>query len=231
MLTDGCMLGWRDILVRCNRSRAVPFLMAFYFYVGLVSLSGVVAQEEDAKVHSEYLRDKEKMYECIADTGATMLLSIRNVIAKNQKLINRDPETGNYYFKGFVPAVVGSRVANDFSLRTGYKLKQTALRVRNPRNSPDEWEERTLKVLERDRTEKGFGEITEIEGVEVYRYMKPLYMEKECLMCHSSPEAMPPGVKAYIERNYGNDQAMGYKEGDLRGGISVIIPIPEMSGP
>ncbi|MHC4523395.1 MAG: Tll0287-like domain-containing protein [Planctomycetota bacterium] len=126
-----------------------------------------------------------------------------------------------------MPAVAGSRIANDFSLRTGYKLKQTALRVRNPRNKADEWEEKVLKILEKDRTKNGHGEITELHGKQVYRYMKPLYMEKECVMCHSVPEVMPPEVREYIENNYSTDKALGYKEGDLRGGISVIIPITD----
>ncbi len=68
-----------------------------------------------------------------------MSIAARNVIAKNQELINRDPISGNYYFKGFVPAVVGTQIANDFTLVTGYKLKQTSLRLRNPANAPDEW--------------------------------------------------------------------------------------------
>ncbi len=59
-----------------------------------------------------------------AEIAIDMLIATRNVIAKNQELIHRDPITGNYYFKGFVPAVVSSQVANDFSLMTGHKLKQ-----------------------------------------------------------------------------------------------------------
>ncbi len=169
----------------------------------------------------------ENIYEHFADISATMLLSIRNVIAKNQELINRDPETGNYYFKGAVPAIVGRSIANDFGHMTGITLKQTALRVRNPLNKPDEWEEQVLKDFEKSMTKKGFGELTTIEGESVYRYMKPLFMEMQCIMCHSQSESMPAEVREYIERNYSNDESMGYKAGELRGGISVIIPIKD----
>ncbi len=210
-------------------SRVALYLMAFYF--GLTTLLGVSAGGEGIKSTDEPAREIERIYERFADISATMLLSVRNVIAKNQELINRDPETGNYYFKGFVPAIVGSHVANDFSLRTGYKLKQTALKVRNPKNEPDEWEEKALGILEKDKTKKSFGEVTKVGNKDVYRYMKPLYMEKECLMCHSVPEAMPPEIRAYIEKYYTTDEALGYKEGDLRGGISITIPITEWSIP
>ncbi len=76
-----------------------------------------------------------------------MLIASRNVIAMNQELINRDPLTGSYSFKGFVPAVAGSQIANNFSLMTGHTLKQTSLKVRNPSNAPDEWEKKVLKLL------------------------------------------------------------------------------------
>ena len=84
----------------------------------------------------------------LAEATIDMLIATRGVIAKNQELINRDPISGNYYFKGFAPAVVGSQVANDFSLITGHNLKQTSLKLRNPSNAPDEWEKEVLKKLE-----------------------------------------------------------------------------------
>jgi hypothetical protein len=46
-------------------------------------------------------------------------------------------------------------------------------------------------------------------------------------MCHSHPEAMPTEVRDFIERNYSSDESLGYKAGDLRGGISVVIPIKD----
>lgn len=214
----------------CKSFCLALFLAVIYISLASVS-SGASADRKDTKPYGELGGDREYIYEQFAEMNATMLICMRNVIAKNQELINRDPETGNYYFKGFVPAVVGSQVANDFSLRTGHMLKQTALRVRNPKNKADEWEEKALKILEKDRTKEGFGEITDMGHKKAYRYMKPLYMEKECVMCHSVPEVMSPEVREYIEKNYSTDKALGYKEGDLRGGISVIIPITEKSLP
>ena len=67
---------------------------------------------------SNYAQDIECLQK-MADSTINMLVATRSVIAKNQDLINIDPVTGNYYFKGFVPALVGSEIANDFSLITG----------------------------------------------------------------------------------------------------------------
>ncbi|MFQ5714307.1 MAG: DUF3365 domain-containing protein [Candidatus Scalinduaceae bacterium] len=168
-----------------------------------------------------------KCLQSVAETAIDMLIATRNVIAKNQELINRDPITGNYYFKGFVPAVVGSQVANDFSLMTGHKLKQTSLKLRNQANAPDEWEKKVLKKLQSSAYSKGvgFGETLETENKKIYRYMKPIYAERACLECHGEKDTIKPAIRQFLERKYPSDQAFGYKEGDIRGGISIIISL------
>jgi methyl-accepting chemotaxis protein len=166
----------------------------------------------------------------LAETAIDMLIATRNVIAKNQELINRDPISGNYYFKGFVPAVVGTQIANDFTLVTGYKLKQTSLRLRNPANAPDEWEKKVLKKLQSSGYSKGvgFGETLETENKKIYRYMKPIYAERACLECHGEKDKIKPAIRQFLERKYPGDEAFGYKEGDIRGGISIIIPLEQL---
>ncbi|MHC4270479.1 MAG: Tll0287-like domain-containing protein, partial [Planctomycetota bacterium] len=161
----------------------------------------------------------------LAETTIDMLIATRGVIAKNQELINRDPTTGNYYVKGFVPAVAGSQVANDFSLMTGHKLKQTSLKIRNPSNAPDEWEKKVLKSMETPEYShgKGFGETMKENGNMIYRYMKPIYVEIACLQCHGNEEKVKPAIRLFLKRKYPLDEAFGYKEGELRGGISLTI--------
>lgn len=168
-----------------------------------------------------------KCLQKLADSTINMLIATRSVIAKNQDLINMDPVSGNYYFKGFVPALVGSEIANDFSLMTGYKVKQTSLKLRNLHNKPDEWEERVLNKFNLSEYPEGvgFGEILETDGKKVYRYMKPIYVEKECLKCHATKENTRPEIRKFLERKYPYDQAFGYKEGDVRGGISIMVPL------
>jgi methyl-accepting chemotaxis protein len=170
-----------------------------------------------------------KCLQQLANTTIDMLIATRSVIAKNQELINRDPATGNYSVKGFVPAVVGSQVANDFSLMTGQKLKQTSLKIRNPSNAPDEWEKKMLKFMETSEYShgKGFGEIVKTNGNKSYRYMKPIYVEVACLQCHGNKERVKPAIRLFLKKKYPFDEAFGYKEGDLRGGISITF-FPEL---
>jgi PAS domain S-box-containing protein len=78
----------------------------------------------------------------------------------------------------------------------------TSLNPIRPENGPDPWEAAALKSFER-----GVKEVSSVERIadeEYMRLMRPFVAEKACLKCHAS---------------------QGYKEGDIRGGISVSIPM------
>jgi len=78
----------------------------------------------------------------------------------------------------------------------------TSLNPIRPENAPDPWETGALQAFERGETE--ISSVEEMEGEEYMRLMRPLITEKGCLKCHA---------------------AQGYQEGDIRGGISVSIPV------
>jgi PAS domain S-box-containing protein len=77
----------------------------------------------------------------------------------------------------------------------------TSLNPLNPRNVPDSWEAEALRAFERGKTEVSSVETK--DGKSYLRLMRPLITERGCLKCHA---------------------AQGYKEGDIRGGISVSVP-------
>lgn len=78
----------------------------------------------------------------------------------------------------------------------------TSLNPIRPENAPDPWEAQALAAFE-----KGAGEVSSLESInekDYLRLMKPLVTETGCLQCHSE---------------------QGYKVGDVRGGISVSVPM------
>lgn len=84
----------------------------------------------------------------------------------------------------------------------GIRSHITSLKPIRPENAADTWEIEALKAFE-----KGIEEVSSIEqldGKDYLRLMKPLVTEKQCLKCH---------------------EKQGYKVGDIRGGISVSIPM------
>ncbi|MBI5666264.1 MAG: DUF3365 domain-containing protein [Nitrospirae bacterium] len=109
---------------------------------------------------------------------------------------------GKRYFKQS-PAMVTKELSKYAKEKGLYWFHITSLKLINPENAPDEFERTALNEFET----KGTKEATKIEKVSssyFYRYIAPLYVEETCLKCHSH---------------------QGYKTGDVRGAISVTVPM------
>ncbi len=146
----------------------------------------------------------------------TLLVSTKKVIDESQKVLNQKG-TG---FKKVIPAIVGRRTGFKYTkaMGGGHSLKQTSMKYRNPANQPDAFEQKILKKFEAADypNGQGMGEVvSNSDGSKVYRYMQPLYIKAACLKCHGDPK----GTKDIAGRI-----KEGYKEGELRGAVSVIIP-------
>ncbi|MCE5312009.1 MAG: DUF3365 domain-containing protein [Nitrospiraceae bacterium] len=83
----------------------------------------------------------------------------------------------------------------------GSQTRITSLNPLRPENAPDEWEKTALQQIEKGKNE--VWAFQEKDGVKSLRYIQAFLTQKDCLKCHGS---------------------QGYKEGDVRGGISILIP-------
>lgn len=104
------------------------------------------------------------------------------------------------------PAFVTRELSRYARERELYWFKITSLKLINPMNSPDEWEKKALKEFE-DTDKKELSAFQSIEGKHYLRYISPLYVEESCLRCHAK---------------------QGYRIGDVRGAISVTIPVEKI---
>jgi hypothetical protein len=106
----------------------------------------------------------------------------------------------------------------------GVTIKRTSLRVRNPQNAPDALERQLLQTLAaaQQAGEKIPRETTPFPDSQ-RRFYKVIMMQKTCLACHGDPAAMSEDIPSEIAATYPDDQATGFKEGDLRGIISVNV--------
>ncbi len=101
------------------------------------------------------------------------------------------------------PAYMTRQVHELDRVQYGLRGHITSLRPIRPENAPDDWETGALK----DFQEKGSREVTSvqsIDGRDFLRFMRPMFTEASCLKCHGS---------------------QGYKVGEIRGGISVSVPM------
>ncbi|MCW8944202.1 MAG: EAL domain-containing protein [Sedimenticola sp.] len=101
------------------------------------------------------------------------------------------------------PAYMLRQITSEFEDSYGVKGKITGKITLNPINKADEWEHYALDQFESSMLTE-IVELATIDGQPFMRYMKPMYMTKGCEKCHGF---------------------LGFKEGDLRGGVSVSIPM------
>lgn len=120
-------------------------------------------------------------------------------------------------------------IASELSKKYGMTIRRTSLKVRNPSNSADDWESAALEHFEQ-RKNKGeaitkltFSEKVSNETSTQWRMMKAIPTDKVCLACHGSKIAAP--VQATLDSYYPEDQATGFKLGDIRGAFSVTKTI------
>lgn len=108
---------------------------------------------------------------------------------------------------------------------------RTALRVRNPGNAADAWEQRMLEDFEgrMARGEDPAGleafAIRHIDGQRQGHWMKAIPTGGLCLSCHGSD--LDPELQQTIDQRYPQDRATGFEPGSLRGAFSVRIDLPD----
>ncbi|WP_028950569.1 Tll0287-like domain-containing protein [Sulfurihydrogenibium subterraneum] len=119
-------------------------------------------------------------------------------------------------------------ITSQIEKETGYSMKRTTFKYRNPANAPDKYEAEALKYFEENikqgKMPSYYIQALNDNGKVVYRYYKPLKVEGVCLTCHGDPNLMDKKLVERIKTLYPNDKAVGYKEGDFRGLVRVSIP-------
>ena len=107
---------------------------------------------------------------------------------------------------------------------SGWDVGRTSLRIRNPGNSPDNWERHILETFEErllageKASEIEYYEVVQEDGDEVFRYMKAIPTAELCESCHGS--ALDAAVKERLRELYPMDRARGYRAGDIRGAFT-----------
>lgn len=117
----------------------------------------------------------------------------------------RDDKGREYVFHN--PAFV-TRLLSEYAERQdAYRLHLTSLKPVNPVNAATPFEARALRGFEAEGFEAsraGAAAVVVENGTRYYQRIRPLQVEASCLRCHAR---------------------QGYKEGEVRGGLSVSIPM------
>ncbi len=129
-------------------------------------------------------------------TGETPSNPYLNVPEKDVTLKSGKP------FTLMNPAYVMRQYYENIYTKEGVQGHITSLKPLRPENKPDLWEEQSLLSFANGKKEATI--IQTLGDTEYVRLIKPLVTAKGCLKCHAQ---------------------QGYKEGEIRGGISVSVPM------
>lgn len=103
------------------------------------------------------------------------------------------------------PSVM-TRLLSERALKSGlYSFKLTNTERLNQENAPDAFELEALRLFRSSEKDETF-RTEKVNGKSVLRYVAPLYVNENCVKCHTS---------------------QGYKPGDVGGCLSVFIPMDE----
>jgi methyl-accepting chemotaxis protein len=111
-----------------------------------------------------------------------------------------------------VPVVVAWNVAQKYAEAQKMTFHTPAQAPRNPKNQPDDFEQRALDSFQKDPSLAEYSERRVENGEDVMRYAQPVRLTADCLQCHGFPVG---------EKDPFGYPKEGMKVGDLRGAFAI----------
>ena len=99
-------------------------------------------------------------------------------------------------------AIMTAEISRMSEREKGAKFRMISLAPLDPANTPDNLEQRVIRGF--IAGEREFARLEEGQSPPAYRYIRPLYVDKSCLLCH---------------------KGQGYAIGDVIGAISISLPV------
>lgn len=155
------------------------------------------------------LQEKQAMEQVEVQASAllTEMMIIRDWVAEYGDVWTTQP--GELYVEGRdgfyrkSPGMVTKEISLLTNSRENFQFHITSLQLKNPENAPDQFELHAL--LQFEEMPATVSQIEVINGERYYRQMIPLVTQASCMECH-------PGAQI----------------GEIRGGISVLVPMKEV---
>ena len=182
------------------------------FWTALMVSSGVwVSLEEKnrgterAKIETRSVLDRDLLYRRWAALHGGFYAPVTENNQPNPYLTaipERDITTPSGHNLTLINPASMTRQVYDLGKEYGLKGHITSLKPINPGNVPDPWERQALSRIAAGEIE--VSSVETLNGEPQLRLMRRLITEKSCLKCHAG---------------------QGYKEGDIRGGLSASLPM------
>ena len=175
---------------------------------------------------SVFAQEEVRALELARGAASSLLQQVRSELTKEMEI--GGPLRAIVVCKYSTP-----EISSAISRKLGGKVSRVSLKTRNPSlGSPDLWEQKVLQDFDR-RATKG-EKLDAMEWSELviepigrsFRYMKAIPIAQACLACHGPVDSLMPAIRAMLHNEYPHDQGMGYALGQVRGGVTVKLPLP-----
>lgn len=181
--------------------------------VSLLAATTVYAADKSDAEQSAYLEESRK-------TAQEFMQTLGGTLKKQLALGGAESAIG-------VCKEIAPSLASEYS-KNGRVVKRVSLKNRNPEQGvPDAWEQNVLAGF--DLAQQQGKPVADMEMATVrdeadgrwFRYMKAIPTQAMCLQCHGQSSDISDGVRALLLKEYPQDKAVGYREGQIRGAISI----------
>lgn len=151
-----------------------------------------------------------------------------------RRLLMSELEKGGFEGAVRVCSEEAPRLSREFAREWEVEVRRVSLRPRSPAAVPDALERELLEEMDRaapeGRLHAEYHRIVETQERRSLRYLKPLVTAPLCITCHGPLETIPEPVRAVLSERYPQDRATGYRPGQVRGAVSVTIPVRAEKG-
>lgn len=142
----------------------------------------------------------------VTDSGG-VLVDLQSQGAKDIACFFDDKvQTSHGEFQRFTPAMVTRKLSQYSTRQDLYRFRLASLNPLNPENEPDDFERAAINLFQTQKVNETY-RFADNSDQNIFQYMVPLYLEKQCLDCHN-------------------------REGDavnvIRGGLSVFLNVKDL---
>ncbi|MDH3359505.1 MAG: DUF3365 domain-containing protein [Desulfobulbaceae bacterium] len=180
--------------------------MALLLVADLSFIHKTTKEMAKTEANAHYNRDKA-LRSWVASQGG-IYVATNKTIKPNPFLFHvpeRDVKTPTGRTLTLMNPAFMTRAINEYSPTvTDITGHLTSLKPMRTENGPDDWEREALQNFKKDIPKQEKLEFMNIDNQPFLRLIRPLFVTKECLHCHA---------------------VQGYKEGDIRGGVNINVPM------
>lgn len=191
------------------------FLIGGIFLLSLVIITGLDYWNLKGDIVNDRLKEAQDI--------RSILMSTRRIY--HQQFIDSGLPLNDKTI-GFLPAHALGRISRDFTnwSSTGMSFNNVSDRPRNPDNGADGVELEAIAYFrENPDAKERVAPFENSQGRAYLHFSTPIYVETYCLKCHGDKDDAPKTIRDRY------DSSFDYQKGDLRGVMSIKLPIVEMT--